>query len=175
MGTAGDDYLSRLLGTGQATDNPATEVTDAEAEARAAEHARVFNARFNPFSDGSAAAATTIHGGASGGGYRFDAETMKAKITQWEQLLGDLQTDGFALRQAMQAAVPPSVDKPAVQQAEATRTSIKAAIDHNAKMCDYAMAYIIALKKANGSYTQHDAEMAVAMRDPATGTGKLYQ
>jgi hypothetical protein len=173
VGTAGDDYLSRLLGTDEPT-GPDNEITEAEAKARAAEHTRVFNTRFNPFNDGSTTATTTMHG-TGPGGYRFDAETVKSKITQWEQLLDDLQNDVVALQQAMQNAVPPSADKPAAQQVEATRTSIKAAIDHNAKMRDYATAYIIALKKANGTYSQHDADVATAIKAPTTGTGKLYQ
>src|SRR5690349_5508327 len=138
MGTAGDDYLSRLLGTGEPADGPATEVTEAEDNARVAERVRVFNARFNPFYDGSATATATMHGGGSGGGYRFDAETIKSKITQWEQLLDDLRKDGRVLTSARQAAQPPSDDTPAKKQVNATWQSIDKALDHNIKMQQYA-------------------------------------
>ena len=176
MGTAGDDYLSRMLGTGQATDGTPTEVTEAEAKARLAEEIRAFNARFNPFGDGSATATTTMNGGGgSGGGYRFDAETIKSKITQWEQLLDELIRDGLKLQALPDQLVAPSADKPAVNQLEASRRSLNAARDHNSRMQQYAQAYIDALKKANGTYVQHDQHVASGIdssQHNATGIDK---
>lgn len=175
MGTAGDDYLSRLLGTGEATDGPATEVTEAEDKARAAERVRVFNARFNPFYDGSATATTTMHGGGnSGGGYRFDAETIKSKITQWEQLLDDLSNDGRGLMVARQAAQPPSDDTPAKKQVNATWQSIDKALDHNLKMQQYAQGYIDKLRQANGTYVPHDQDVAASL-SAGSDTGNLFK
>ncbi|PKW00232.1 hypothetical protein ATK30_0324 [Amycolatopsis echigonensis] len=62
----------------------------------------------------------------------------------------------------MASAQPPSPDPPAVQQAQLAQASLQRCIDHNVSMQRQAYAYINALKKANGTYTQHDADVADA-------------
>jgi hypothetical protein len=199
MGTAGDNFLRNMLNTG--TDRPVTmsnpttggngqptpppdvprsersttATTDIDAateQARETERKRV-EAGMPPwwdiFGDTSA---TTGGGGAQGpGGYKFDAETIAAKITQWEQVLLDLQKDGVSLQDAAQVVDAPSHDKPAKVQVEATRSSINAAVNHNDEMQQYALAYIRALQKANGTYTQHDQSVSDNLPD----TGTLYK
>jgi hypothetical protein len=178
VGTAGDGYLSRVLGTDEpltaTATGPGNEITEAEAKAREAERIRVFNARFNPFGDAQATA--TLHsGGGGGGGYRFDAETIKAKITQWEQLLDDLRQDGNRLRQALLVLRPPSEDKPARQQAAETANSLRAAMDHNLSMQKYAQNFLDALTKANGTYQQHDQDVTDSLRGHTSDNGSLYE
>jgi hypothetical protein len=114
-------------------------------------------------------------GGASGpGGYKFDAETIAAKITSWEQVRDAIRDDETKLRQAAQYATPPSGDQPAAQQVDATRNSINACADHNLKMQQYAQAYIDQLRKANGTYVQHEESASDSFNGGTSGTGSLY-
>ena len=75
MGTAGDDYLRRLLGdnepstatSGRNHDTTvSTEIDDAEAKRRAEEHQRAFEARFSVW-DTPQTATATLHGSGGGG------------------------------------------------------------------------------------------------------------
>ncbi|SDX00353.1 hypothetical protein SAMN05421504_10223 [Amycolatopsis xylanica] len=95
-------------------------------------------------------------GGSGPGGYKFDDEVIAKKITEWEKLRDDLGDDNNKLSVARDSIRPPSPDQPAAEQAEATKKSIGAAMIHNAKMQDYAQAYIISLKKASGKYVEQD-------------------
>jgi ElaB/YqjD/DUF883 family membrane-anchored ribosome-binding protein len=181
MGTAGDDFLRGLLGGNQpltatatkptATERSAqanTEIDEEARKAREAEHERVQDGPWNPFGTGHT---TVVNNG--GGGYAFDPEVIAQKITQWEQLLHDLREDGRELDDAVNAVKPPSADQPAGEQAEATRQSIIAAIEHNVRMRKYARAYIDGLRKANGTYVQHDEEVAEGLdRQPTNGLDK---
>lgn len=100
---------------------------------------------------------------ARSGGYRFDPGTVAALISRWENVLHDLQDDQQTQESALTAAQPPSPDQPAVQQAQLAQASIRKMIAHNVSMQRSAYAYINALKKANGTYTQHDADVAEAL------------
>lgn len=114
--------------------------------------------------------------GAQGpGGYKFDAETIAAKITQWEQIRDDIAKDGIGLEHASQALKPPSPDQPATEQSRATSLSIGAAAGHNFKMRQYAQAFIDALRKANGTYVQHDENVSSGLYGDTSGTGDLYK
>lgn len=181
MGTAGDDFLRGLLGGNQPLTATATKPTVSERKAQAsteideearkardAERERVQDGPWNPFGTGHT---TVVNNG--GGGYAFDPEVIAQKITQWEQLLDDLRVDGRELEAAAAAVRRPSDDQPAFEQADATKLSIDAAVDHNVRMQQYAKAYIDALRKANGTYVQHDEEVAEGFdRQPTNGLDK---
>ncbi|WP_328604950.1 hypothetical protein OG943_33645 [Amycolatopsis sp. NBC_00345] len=100
---------------------------------------------------------------ASQSGYRFDPGNITKLISRWENVLQGLQDDQKIQEMALAAAQPPSPDQPAVQQARLAQASIQEMIDHNVSMQRSAFAYINALKKANDSYTQHDADVAEAL------------
>lgn len=94
----------------------------------------------------------------SGGGYHFDPETIAQRIKDWQQVLDDITADRLELENAKRYANAPSPDKPALRNAEATRNSIDAAIDQNMAMQQYAQAWLDALRKANGTYVEHDQD-----------------
>ena len=204
MGTAGDNFLRNTLGgdasrpmtvsnpttggNGQATQSPyvppaergtaaTTDIDEATRRARDAERERVAEGP-PPWWDISGLL-PGVTGGGSGapgpGGYKFDAETIAKKITEWQQVLSDLEKDGSNLRNAAQAIEPPSGDEPATEQANATRVSINAAADHNLDMQQYALAYILALQKANGTYVQQDESVTSSLNGDTSGTGTLYK
>ncbi|WP_158880629.1 hypothetical protein [Amycolatopsis anabasis] len=114
--------------------------------------------------------------GMSGGsvGYKFDPETTAKKITEWEQLRSAIESDALKLQTAANVVKPPSGDMPAHQQVEATRSSILAALDHNRKMWQYAQAYIDALRKSNGTYTQREEDVAGGLYGTSSGADGLY-
>jgi hypothetical protein len=114
-------------------------------------------------------------GGASGpGGYKFDAETIAAKIKEWEQVRDKIAEDGLKLRLAAERVGPPSDDDPARQQTMDTAKSISAAADHNIKMSQYAQSYIDSLRKANGTYVEQEDHLSGLYGD-ASGTDNHYK
>jgi hypothetical protein len=204
MATAGDDFLRNMLGnsentpltmsntttggSGQPTPPPSVPASqrgdqaqaDIDAETRRVrdqEMQRVENGppsiweSISPFGPSQAGSG----GGGSGpGGYKFDAETIAAKIKEWEQIHDAIAKDGNNLRRAAQAVAPPSGDQPAQQQADATENSISACVVHNVKMQQYAQTYIDQLRKANGTYVQHEESASDGLNGGASGTGSLY-
>jgi hypothetical protein len=202
MGTAGDHFLRNTLGddasrpmtvsnpttggNGHSTPPPyvppaergtaaTTDIDEATRRARDAERNRVAEGP-PPWWDIShlLPGATGGGSGAPGpGGYKFDAETIAKKITEWQQVLSDLKRDGLGLQHAAQTIDPPSEDEPAVTQAEATRSSINAAVDHNKQMQKYASSYIAALQKANGTYVAQDENASSSLSSDTSGT--LYK
>ncbi len=106
------------------------------------------------------------------GGYRFEPGTIAALISRWEDVLHGLQKDQKAQETALNLAQPPSPDPPAVQQAQLVQASLQCMIDHNVSMQRQAYAYINALKKANGTYTQHDADVADALGKMGPGKSR---
>ncbi|MDT7727240.1 MAG: hypothetical protein QOI21_3816 [Actinomycetota bacterium] len=177
MGTAGDDFLRGMLGTREEATNlvsragdappPVTrpsernsradeEINRATREAEEAERQRRENGppdeRF-----GSLGVDKSLLGGGGGsggpkGGYEFDEDTIVAKLGEWKQLRSDIESDNGHLKQAGQVLNPPSDDQPAREQAEATLTSISAAILHNTEMLKYADNYILQLEAALKAY-----------------------
>lgn len=111
--------------------------------------------------------ATTSPGSGSGG-YHFDAETIAQRIKDWQQVLDDIVTDEVQLKAAMEKANPPSPDTPAKNNARDTQASLKAAIDQNMAMQQYAQAWIDTLRKANGTYAQTDHDTSKGL--PNTGS-----
>ena len=136
------------------------------------------NDLWNPGSFGAKDAAADATNSPGSGGYRFDPHTITKLISQWENVLQGLQDDQKIQERALAAARPPSPDRPAVQQAQLVRASIQEMINHNISMERSAVAYINALKKANGTYTQHDDDVADTIgklkpgNSPTTG---MYQ
>jgi hypothetical protein len=94
------------------------------------------------------------------GGYKFDAETIAARIIDWQQLHGDLVKDGTKLRQAIAVLNATSPDEPALLHAQAAENSVSAAIANNLEMQKYAMKYIENLQKANHTFVAHDEAVA---------------
>lgn len=113
----------------------------------------------------------------SGSGYHFDAETIAQRIKDWKQVLDDIKTDQLGLEAAWQSANPPSPDRPAFDNVQATRTSIQAAIQQNRAMQQYAQEWIAALQKANGTYveTDHDTSKGLPNTGSATDGSALNQ
>jgi hypothetical protein len=203
MGTAGDNFLRNTLGngasrpvtasnpttggSGQPTPPPnippsergttaTTDIDEATRKAREVERKRVADGP-PPWWDifGLQPAPTGGGSGAQGpGGYKFDAETIAAKITEWEQVRDDIAKDGARLNQAIQGLQAPSPDQPATDQTQATRMSISAAVEHNAKMQQYAQAYIDSLRKANGTYVENEENISGGLYGDTSGTGTLY-
>ena len=203
MATAGDDFLRKMLGnsentpltmsttttggSGQPTAPPTVPASQRGDQAQAdidAETRRVRDQEMQRVENGPPSFWQSISpfgpsqaggGGASGpGGYKFDAETIAAKITQWEQVRDAIRDDGNNLQRAALAVTPPSGDQPAQQQADATRKSINACADHNVKMQQYAQTYIDQLRKANGTYVQHEESASSGLNGGTSGTGSLY-
>lgn len=54
-------------------------------------------------------------GGSGPGGYKFDKEVIAQKITEWEDLEANLQSDNERLQSAYAAIRPPSGENPAYQ------------------------------------------------------------
>lgn len=104
------------------------------------------------------------------GGYRFDPQTISDRIKDWQEVLDDIANDNYVLERAREALAPPSGDKPAARNVEATSNSIQAAINQNAAMQQYAQAWIDALSKANGTYTGHERETAINLNTGASAT-----
>lgn len=98
------------------------------------------------------------------GGYRFDPQTISDRIKDWQEVLDEIKKDEVELRAAWQSANPPSPDKPAAKNAQATRTSIQAAIDQNFAMQEYANKWIDTLRKANGTYVDHDHDISKGLQ-----------
>ncbi|UKD51101.1 hypothetical protein L3Q65_24545 [Amycolatopsis sp. FU40] len=122
--------------------------------------------------------ASEVMHSAGPGGYRFEPGTVTALISRWEDVLHGLQSDQKVQEMALASAQPPSPDPPAVEQARLVQASLQRCIDHNVSMQRQAYAYINALKKANGTYTQHDAEVADALGKVNSGNpapGGMYQ
>ena len=109
------------------------------------------------------------------GAYKFDAETIKSKIAEWEQFLADLRKDHAVLRAIPDGIQAPSADQPAVQQVAATIRSVNAAREHNERMQKYAQAYVDALHKANGTYSEHETDVATGIYGNDSATNGLYQ
>jgi hypothetical protein len=120
-------------------------------------------------------------GTAMPGGYTFDAETIAAKIREFEALKEQIERLGRDLQNAGNAATPPSFDQPAVAQAEAAKTSIGTkAVEHNMALQQYAQSLLDGLHKANGTYVTRDEDTAglfgtsTNSDQPPTGTGDLF-
>ena len=116
--------------------------------------------------------------GSGAGGYRFDPDALSSLITRWENVHQGLVDDSVTQQRALASAKEPSNDTPAVRQAGQVRDSIRQMIAHNLSMQKNALAYITALKKANGTYVQHDTDISEALNLMGTdnpSTGKLYQ
>jgi hypothetical protein len=203
MATAGDDFLRNMLGnsentpltmsntttagSGQPTPPPTVPASQRGDQVQAdidAETRRVRDQEMQRVENGPPSFWQSISpvdpnqaggSGASGpGGYKFDAATIAAKIKDWEQVHDDIAKDGVNLYNAIQALKPPSPDQPAFEQTQATRLSISAAAEHNAKMQQYAQAYIDSLRKANGTYVQHDKTISDGLNGDTSGTSTLY-
>lgn len=106
-----------------------------------------------------------------GGGYRFDAEAIAAKITEAEALRDRIRGNIDSLNSAARAATPPSNDPPAVQQAERTRHSQLSAASHAESMFAYMQALIDSLRKANGTYQDREDETVAALRGGQGASG----
>jgi hypothetical protein len=122
-----------------------------------------------------------LSGTAMPGGYKFDTETMAAKIREFEDLKFQIDQKWQQLQGAARNATPPSFDPPAAAQAAATRDSILQAAEHNMAMSKYAQSLLDGLQKANGTYVSHDeGTAAVFKRDSSSGelppgTGTLFE
>jgi hypothetical protein len=195
MGTQGDAYLRGLLGNDASTltaPNPTTGSSghapppapdpaetqteiDADSErAREAEQKRVADgppSTFDQLAQWTTDASTGGTGGGGGpGSFQFSPEAISTLISQWEALYEEIRADGVTLRRAADGLLPPSPDQPATQQAQAAAISIAAAESDNLKKAQYAQNYIDALKKANGTYVQHEDDASTSI----TNTGSLY-
>jgi hypothetical protein len=120
-------------------------------------------------------------GTAMPGGYKFDAETIAAKIRDFEDLKFQIDLKYQELESARDAATPPSFDTPAVAQAEATQASIDKAAEHNKAMSIYMQSLLDGLHKANGTYVAHEEDAAGTFKSGSSsgelppGTGTLFQ
>jgi hypothetical protein len=134
MGTAGDDYLRGMLSTSVSAPAMVSRASDAPPP-----------------------------GGAGGGGYKFDGDTIEAKIGEWQQLRADIEFDNGHLKDARRTLYAPSDDQPAREQAEATDNSISLAIAHNTAMLGYVETYISGLKAALVKYRAHEGLVTDAL------------
>ncbi|MFD9895567.1 hypothetical protein ACFWY9_40010 [Amycolatopsis sp. NPDC059027] len=119
--------------------------------------------------------ATSTSGGA---GYRIDPEGLAAQIRAFEALRDQSAQMEGRLRNAAQRVTPPSGDQPATGQAEATRRSIIAAAEQNKAMAEYAKGLIDSMRKANGTYRQHEENTTGVFRQGSGSTspiGPLHQ
>ena len=106
----------------------------------------------------------------AGGGYQFNPATIAASISQWKQVLAEIESDSYELQRAMQKVNPPSEDTPARENADAIRKSIRAAIDQNKSMQEYAKAWLTALQKANGTYVEIDETTSKSLSGDSSAT-----
>ncbi|MDQ0378999.1 hypothetical protein [Amycolatopsis thermophila] len=112
-----------------------------------------------------------------GAGYRFDPEQIEALIPKWEELRDGLDDDQLQLQMAAQVTAAPSADAPAQNNARQISASIRAAIEHNANLRNYAQLWIDTLRKANGTYREQDDTALKGLYgapDTPDGSG-LYQ
>jgi hypothetical protein len=95
---------------------------------------------------------------APGTGYRLDPDGLAAQIRTFEDLRDRSVALQNKLRQAKASATPPSPDPPAVTHAQAAADSLIQAAADNESMAEYAQGLIDALRKANGTYVQHEQD-----------------
>ncbi|WP_410655646.1 hypothetical protein [Amycolatopsis sp. lyj-112] len=104
-----------------------------------------------------------------GAGYRIDPEALAAQIRTFEDIRDRSRAAHVDLMGAARNATPPSNDPPAVANAAKVRDSLAAAAANNLAILEYAQGLIDSLRKANGTYKQHDEETSALFKErPAT-------
>jgi hypothetical protein len=191
---SGDAYLNGVLGDdsygpeaatggGSAPGAEGSTVQEIQEQAEAARADARADTTWLPFDDliaGARQAAATVGAtaGSGGAGYKFDRETIEAKIREFEDLRDEIKTKREELMNAAQMATPPSFDPPALAQVRATHASLEAAATHNAEMVAYAQSYVDALRKANGTYVAQEEDSSGVFGGSgsgSSGTGALFQ
>lgn len=94
-------------------------------------------------------------GDGAGGTYVFtDLAHLDRVLGKLTTLSDGIDKDGGALERAASIVKPPADDDPSVTQADATRTSLTAAWEHNQRMRAYAESYIERLQATRAEYTR---------------------
>ncbi|OZM73207.1 hypothetical protein CFN78_10070 [Amycolatopsis antarctica] len=183
MAGGGNAFLSGVLGAdmyGGAQGELEREVVDTRRDAEA-EH-RVVGAGDGGVTPGGFVESVTPTGSTTGGGYTLDPEALAAKITEFEAIRDRIADRSDDLKRAAERVEPPSLDAPAIGQADATRRSLLVAAEHAGAMREYAQSFIDALRKANGTYVTQEDDTTGVFKDQAgadtnlpTGTGSLFE
>ena len=98
-------------------------------------------------------------GGGGGGQFVFaDLAELDSVTAQWTAERDRIKEDNNRLAQAINLCNPPAEDTMSHYQADALKTSLTAARDHNQAMLDYAVGYIekLAASRAAMAGTEHD-------------------
>jgi hypothetical protein len=106
-----------------------------------------------PFLGDAARAAYSSGGGGDGGHFAISSlAELDALIARWEGIVEKIDTSGEKLDLALQHVQPPAKDGPSQTEAEKTRESLTAALDHNLIMREYAQTYVEKLRAARADY-----------------------
>lgn len=110
-----------------------------------------------------------------GGGYQIEPEALDSLIRKFEDIHDRCAAQRDKLMSAAALATPPSPDEPAVNQARAARKSLMTAASENEGLATYAQGLVDALRKANGTYQQNEADTRHALNATQAGTGELFE
>ncbi|GGS16228.1 MULTISPECIES: hypothetical protein [Actinokineospora] len=112
-----------------------------------------------PFLGPAATAMYSSGGGGEGGRFAISSlAELDALIARWESILVKIDEGGSKLDDALAHVLPPAEDAPSNFEAERTKASLQAALDHNIVMSDYAKGYIEKLKAARADYAGTESE-----------------
>lgn len=109
-----------------------------------------------------------------GGGYQIEPEALDSLIRKFEDIHDRCAAQYEKLHRAATVATPPSPDEPAVNQARAAAKSLMTAASENAGLAAYAQGLVDALRKANGTYQQNEADTRQVLNATQDGTDELF-
>jgi hypothetical protein len=95
----------------------------------------------------------TAGGGGEGGHFAISSlDELNTLKTRWEVLVEKIDAAGEKLRMAADLVRPPAQDGPSKYEADKTRLTLQAAIEHNQAMGLYAQGYVEKLAAAAADY-----------------------
>ena len=103
-------------------------------------------------------------GGGAGGHFTLSVPALNALIAQWTSVRDKIEASGDKLGIAANLVQPPADDTMSNAEADATRDSLRKAIEHNQAMRDYAQSYIDKLVKARNDYENTEGHNTSAVR-----------
>ncbi|MGW5050464.1 hypothetical protein [Actinokineospora sp. NPDC004072] len=112
-----------------------------------------------PFLGPAATAMYSSGGGGEGGRFAISSlAELDALITRWQGILDKIDESRSKLDDALAHVLPPAEDGPSNFEAEKTKASLQAALEHNIVMADYAAGYIKKLQAARADYAGTESE-----------------
>jgi hypothetical protein len=110
-----------------------------------------------------------------GAGYKIDPEALTKLIDRFESIRDRSEAQGIKLADAARSVKPPSLDDPAVGQANTARDSVLTAAEENKAIATYARGLIDALRKANGTYVQREDDTLQVLNAAQGDSNPLFR